>query len=235
MHHHDSQVFSLRCFSLQGCLLLLLACCISFVSAATLQYEKNEALQRSVEALQKEWAVIKYQVQDEDEQERRIAALSDQSKVVSEQYVAYAEPLIWQAIILSTQAGINGGLSALGFVKQAKDLLLKAEEIDVSALDGSVYTSLGSLYYQVPGWPIGFGSDKKARHYLQKAIQLSPNGIDSNYFYGDFLLDQGEYVKAIYVLNHALKASPRLDRPLADEGRKQEIQIALNRAKQKTN
>ena len=34
--------------------------------------------------------------------------------------------------------------------------------IDPKALDGSAYASLGSLFYQVPGWPIGFGDDKKA-------------------------------------------------------------------------
>ena len=52
-------------------------------------------------------------------------------------------------------------------------------------------TSLGTLYYKVPGWPIGFGSDKKAREYLAKALDLNPTGIDPNYFMGEFLFDAG--------------------------------------------
>jgi hypothetical protein len=56
--------------------------------------------------------------------------------------------------------------------------------IDPRALQGSAYTSLGSLYYQVPGWPIGFGDDKRAEAMLLKALEINPDGIDPNYFYG---------------------------------------------------
>ncbi len=41
--------------------------------------------------------------------------------------------------------------------------------IDGSVLQGSAYTSLGTLYYQVPGWPIGFGDDEKAEELLEQA------------------------------------------------------------------
>ena len=82
-----------------------------------------------------------------------------------------------------------------------------------AALDGSAYTSLGSLYYQVPGWPIGFGDDAKARELLQKALALNPEGIDPNYFMGDFLYRKGDYEAARQALARALKAPPRPDRP----------------------
>ena len=58
---------------------------------------------------------------------------------------------------------MHGGLGALSMVRKARDLLLDAEKIDPSTLQGSVYASLGSLYYQVPGWPVGFGDKKKER------------------------------------------------------------------------
>ena len=92
------------------------------------------------------------------------------------------------------------------------------------ALDGSAYTSLGSLYYQVPGWPIGFGDDKKARELIATALTLNPDGIDPNYFLGDFLYRQRDYDGARKALERALKAPPRPDRPLGDEGRRREIQ-----------
>ena len=104
-----------------------------------------------------------------------------------------AELHIWHGIVLSTWAGAKGGLGALGLVKQAKAELEKAIELDPAALDGSAYTSLASLYYQVPGWPIGFGDEDKAEALFKQALALNPDGIDPNYFHGDFLLRQKRY------------------------------------------
>ncbi len=82
----------------------------------------------------------------------------------------------------------------------------------------------------MPGWPIRFGDDDKARDYFTKALKLNPNGLDSNYFYGDFLLKQGQYEKAAKVLRHALDAAPRPDRPVADQGRRKQVEAALRKA-----
>lgn len=181
----------------------------------------------AVSNLQQEWAIVKYQTPDKDQQEDAMKALATKASQVSQTYPGQAEPLIWQAIIVSSEAGIDGGLSALSEVKEARDLLLKAKDINPNALNGSVYTSLGSLYYQVPGWPIGFGDKDKAKEYLQKALALNPDGIDPNYFYGDFLYETGSYAEAKTVLEHALLAPARPGRELADQGRKEEIQQLL--------
>ena len=94
---------------------------------------------------------------------------------------------------------------------------------DPEVLDGSAFTSLGSLYYKVPGWPIGFGDDDKAEEMLKKALAINPTGIDPNYFYGDFLAQDGRQSEAIVYLKKAQQAAPRSQRPLADKGRQQEI------------
>ena len=130
--------------------------------------------------------------------------------------------------MLSTYAGAKGGLGALGLVKQARASLEAALDIDPEALDGSAYTSLGSLYYQVPGWPLGFGDDGKARKYLQKSLAINPDGIDANYFFGDFLLDQGEPQRARIYLEKVLAAPDRPGRAVADQGRRAEAQARLN-------
>ena len=98
-------------------------------------------------------------------------------------------------------------------------------------LNGSIYTSLGSLYYQVPGWPIGFGNDDKAEKYLKKALALNPDGIDANFFYGDYLLEEGRYQEAVAALEKALHAPARPEREIADAGRRAEIQAKLKQAK----
>ena len=144
-----------------------------------------------------------------------------------------AEVLTWEAIILSTYAGVSGGLSALGYVEEAKEKLDKAKEINPNVLNGSIYTSLGSLYYQVPGWPVSFGDDDKAKENLNKALTINPNGIDPNYFYGDFLLSNGKYKEAINYFEKALKAPKRPGREIADKGRVIEIKNKLLEAKDK--
>lgn len=184
-------------------------------------------MEQDIAVLQNEWARIKYQLSDKERQLNAIHSLEEKAAKVSEKYPKKAEPIIWEGIILSTDAGIVKGLSALGKVKDARKLFEKALEINPKALDGSAYTSLGSLYYQVPGWPIGFGDDDMAEEYLKKALMMNPNGIDPNFFYGDFLAEDGREQEARVYLERALQAPDRPSRPLADAGRRQEIKAAL--------
>jgi Tfp pilus assembly protein PilF len=126
---------------------------------------------------------------------------------------------------------VKGGLGALGPAKEARAKFEAALAMDENALEGSAHTSLGTLYHKVPGFPIAFGSDKKARMHLEKALKISPNAIDPNYFYGEFLYDEGEYAQALKHLETALKAPPRPGREIADAGRQQEIKALIAKTK----
>ena len=92
---------------------------------------------------------------------------------------------------------------------------------------------MGSLYYQVPGWPIGFGDDKKATEFLKKGLAVNPDGIDPNFFYGDFLFRNGDLAGAEKVLRKALTAPARNNRKVADDGRRQEINQILGKIAEK--
>lgn len=190
-------------------------------------------MDQGVTALQTEWARIKYQISDKDAQLAALKNLETQAQEIAARYPQNAEPKIWEAIIVSTDAGIVNGLSALGKVKQAKALLEDALKEDPNALQGSAHTSLGSLYYKVPGWPIAFGSNDKAEEQLKQALRINPDGIDPNYFYGDFLLEDGRYSEAKTYLEHALSAPARPGREVADEGRRGEIKADLAKIAQK--
>lgn len=190
-----------------------------------------------VHALSKEWALAKYQT-PKAKRKAAFERLAQRANAISSANPVQAEPLVWEAIILASIAGELQGvakLKAMDFVTRSRDLLLKAKKINANALNGSVYTSLGSLYYQVPGWPLGFGSDKKAQSYLAKGLQLNPQGLDQNYFYGDFLMSQGDYTGAIKAFNQALAAPVIRERPVFDAGRRQEVRMALNQAKTQKN
>lgn len=182
---------------------------------------------QTLKTLQDEWALIKYQTPDEDSQEVAIANLAKKAGEAVKQFPASNEIKVWDAIILATKAGINGGLDALDDAEEAKSLLEQVEKVAPRTLDGSVYTSLGSLYFKVPGWPVGFGDNDKAEAYLKKAVALNPSGIDSNFFYGEFLLDQGKKPEAKAALEKALKAPAREGREVADAGRKAEAEALL--------
>jgi tetratricopeptide (TPR) repeat protein len=182
--------------------------------------------------IQKTWAKTNYQLQD-DEQEEQFEALlvsiDEQINLHPEQ----AEFWVWKGIIQSSFAGAKGGLGALSLAKKARKSLQKALALDDAALQGSAYTSLGTLYHKVPGWPLGFGDDDEAKLLLEKALKLNPEGIDPNYFYGEYLYDDKDYKGAMKHLKTALNAPQRVDRPLADSGRRTEIESLLAQVKKR--
>lgn len=180
----------------------------------------------TVEGLQKDWAVANYQLTG-DAQEMAFDVL-----VVKADSFLAVEPnsaglLIWRGIIKSSFAGVKGGLGALSLIKESKKDLEKALEINDKALSGSAYTSLGTLYFKAPGWPISFGDNEKAEVMLKQALAINPDGIDSNFFYAEFLKEQGNMVKAKEYLKKAKSAPQRPNRPVADKGRHQDIAKAL--------
>ncbi|EPY6886944.1 hypothetical protein ABLV87_23090 [Klebsiella sp. JB_Kp018] len=181
----------------------------------------------SLEDLQLAWSVCQYQTL-EARKENCFSSLSQKAHQASElKNNASAPLLIWSAIIDSSWAGAKGGLGALSLVKQARSNLEKAIDIDPSALQGSAWTSLGALYYQVPGWPVSFGDKEKANAMLKKALVINPEGIDPNYFYGDYLLKEKKTDDARRYLTKALNAPARPGREIADSGRRRDIERDL--------
>ena len=180
----------------------------------------------SVNQVRDRWAQINYQL-PKPQREAAFEELLHQSEKISQATPRDAAALIWEGIVLSSLAGEKGGMGALGLVKRARADFEAAIKLDASALDGAAYTSLGALYYQVPGWPLGFGDDAAARTMLRKGLAIDPDGIDANYFYADFLRDQKDWAGARAAFQKALAAPPRPGREVADAGRRQEAQTKL--------
>ncbi|WP_223162144.1 hypothetical protein [Salinicola halophyticus] len=176
--------------------------------------------------LQSRWANIQYQT-PEARRADAFEQLYQRAQALLKAQPKSAELHTWAGIIRGSQAGAEGGLSALSQVKEARAEFEQALSIDPTTLSGSAYTSLGTLYHQVPGWPISFGDDDKARQLLQKGLSLNPDGIDSNYFWADFLHDQGDDAQARQAIENAMAAAPRPGRETADAGRRQDIQALL--------
>ena len=173
-------------------------------------------------AFQQRWAEAQYQQQG-DAQEQALASLADEVRAASAARPDDLPLKTWAGIIVGSYAGAKGGLGALSLAEEAKADYEVVIAKDASVLKGSALTSLGVLYYKVPGWPLGFGDEERAAFMLQRGLNLNPEGIDSNYFYADFLVSQGKKEEAKSYLLKAKAAAPRPGREIADAGRQREI------------
>ncbi|MDN3575232.1 hypothetical protein QWZ03_00395 [Chitinimonas viridis] len=175
--------------------------------------------------LQTRWAEAQYSLSGEA-QEQAFARLVQETETVGTQDLPM---LTWKGIINSSYAGAKGGLGALKYAKEAKAAFEAVIARDPATLNGSALTSLGVLYYKVPGWPIAFGDDQKALALLKRGLAANPDGIDSNYFYAEYLLEQGDKAGARQYLTKARMAVPRPGRESADRGRQGEIASLLSK------
>ncbi|CAG9298144.1 tetratricopeptide repeat protein [Celerinatantimonas diazotrophica] len=198
-----------------------------FITLAAVCCSVQAATTLSLHQIQHQWAICQYQQPSKKDREKCFDTLVNENAQALKAHPQDEQLHVWMGINLSSQAGVKGGLGALSLVKKAKAQFEQVIKKAPNTLEGSAYTSLGVLYYQVPGWPIGFGSDKKAKKMLKKGLAMNPNGIDSNYFYADFLRDQGDKKAAKQYFEKALAAPKRPSRPLADAGRRKEILAKL--------
>ena len=186
-----------------------------------------DSMSQEVKAINDNWAHIAYEVKGSSTQTKALDKLAQQAALIVQKYPGKAEPLVWQGIVTSEQANRANFFHKLGLATKARDILAKAYSINPKAEDGGAAMSLGVLYYKVPGSPIGFGDDQKAKKLLKEALAVDPNGLDANYFYGDFLLDQGDKAGAKSYLQKALRAPHDPSRPAWDAGRRREVQALL--------
>ena len=90
---------------------------------------------------------------------------------------------------------------------------------------------------EVMGWDFrildGQGSVPARTSALTQAIALNPDGIDPNFFYGEFLLESDQPAEAIRYLERAVAAPPRPGRRVADAGRREEARQLLQKARER--
>ncbi|MFO0994996.1 MAG: tetratricopeptide repeat protein [Hyphomicrobiales bacterium] len=209
----------------------VLGTCLSISCLTTAQASSDHAtLDAELHKVELAWEHVKFQEDGAPQQFDDMAAIAKQAAEIAVRYPGRAEPLIWEGIATSEEAGLASMLHAMTYAKEAKQILERADGIDPSALDAGAPTCLGVLYYRVPGFPVGFGNTDKAREMLERAVAMAPDGMDANYFYADFLMSQKEYIAAEKVLKHALSLPIRQDRPIWDQSRRAVMRALLSKA-----
>lgn len=174
-----------------------------------------------------QWEQISFKTES-TARERQYAVLSEKvTQSINNNEAADAELLTWAGIVNASYAGAKGGLGALKLVKSAKSQLERALALDPNAGNGGAMTTLGTLYDQVPGWPIGFGNQKTAEKLLHQAAQEHPDNLVSQYFLGLYLLDHNKKPEAKAVFTHAVTLLPRTQAMLSDSARLDEMKELL--------
>jgi tetratricopeptide (TPR) repeat protein len=207
---------------------LLVALCSFFLASSVARAEPSA--DELANKLNDEWEVIFYTLPS-NRQAERFKELLPRIREMEAKYPNRAEPLIIEAVTLCTLVAAEWSFSALSDIEKASDLLMKSIELDPKAMEAAAYIALGNLYYRLPGWPISFGDDDKAREYLEAAVRLYPNEVDTNYFLGDYWLGEDEYEKALPYLEKAEKAVVRPQHSLSDKNTKEETHKALEAAR----
>ncbi len=180
----------------------------------------------TLDDLQQRWDMTNFELEGDAQVDAFEGLVSDVDTYKSA-HPREAEAWVWSGIIRSSYAGAKGGLGALSLAKEARRDFEAALELDADAMHGSAATSLGTLYFSVPGWPVGFGNDDKAEALLRQGLAVYPDGLDSNFFYAEFLRDQKRVTEARYYYERAMAAPDRAGREIADKGRRNQIKTVL--------
>lgn len=209
--------------------LTILGILIGTTAAASPERSELLALTHQIDA---EWAEAFYLAPDE-QKVPRLKNLLLRAQRLRERFPNQAEPMILEAILLCSLAGVDWGFNSLAQIERSRDLLVRSIDIDPKAMDAAAYITLGNFYFRLPGWPLSFGDDRQARQYLQSALVLSPDAVDSNYFMGDYLVDQGEYDAALPYLEKAERAPIRPYQRVSDIKLKEQLPALLKAARSK--
>lgn len=189
------------------------------------------AMDSALFSLASAWDHARYAISEDRAQFAALAPLAAEAEAIAGQFPASAAPVAWRGVIAATQAGATSGLDALGHAHTAKALLETAMEMRADhATQCMLFTTLGELYAQAPGFPLAFGDRRRAEQYLMRGVACDPLGVETNLYYGDFLVSEGRYREAVVVLSRALQAPPRPGREIGDSGARAEASASRARA-----
>ena len=153
----------------------------------------------------------------DEAQAKALEALAGELRELGERYPGQAEVLVWQGIVLASEARAKGGLSALGLAKEAREVLERAVALDAEGHRGSAYVTLGALYDRAPGWPLAFGDDAVAERMFEKALAIRPEGVDVHFHFASFLQEEGRLEEARTHLERAIEGHARPARSATDD------------------
>ena len=141
-------------------------------------------------------------LKDLEEQEEAHEANLAAAQAYLKQHESNAEAWMATAITRASYARTQG-MGAIGEMKKVRKEIEQAIELDSKVLDGYAHSFLGRLYFMLPAWPISYGSDKKAKIYIEESLRINDQTKENQFAYANFLSHQKQYQQA---KQHFLKA-----------------------------
>lgn len=116
----------------------------------------------------------------------------------------------WAACNLAVYGTLKGIMESVSSYSEIKERLAKVEKLEPDYFHGGVYRFNGRLIDQVPSsLRFAFGySLKDALQEYQRALKVEPRYIQTHFFYGEALLQNGEPEKARAVVAQGLGTAP---------------------------
>ena len=189
-----------------------------------------ENLKDSLKNIELEWAKVYYE-QPKQKQQAAYPVLLDKMQQLAKIDPNDAGVIYWTALIKASYAAHKNPVDALEAIHEVRDLLSKAIAINPKVMNGAAYVVLGTLYDKAPQWPIAFGDDDIAKKMLETALEISPNGVESNYFYGEFLLNHDDVQAASSYFKKVISVPVRSEQPYPDNQLKHKAEIMLGKIK----
>ncbi len=169
-------------------------------------------------AIGRAWDEARHGISDEPSQMVALRALESQIDALVENHPDDYRLRVWRGIVLAGQADVSNWGEALRLADRARRSLLS---VNPARLDPTTATeleiALGALYDQAPGFPVSFGDAVEAERHFRRAIAIDPAGLESNYYFADFLVRRRRYADAKAMLQRALQAALRPGRESGDK------------------
>lgn len=139
------------------------------------------------------------QAQLESDKERRVQLFENAIETADQALALNANDvrgLFWKAAAMGKVAEDSGIINALRMLRPMESMLLKVIELDEHYENAGAHRALGRMYHQLPGFPISFGSNRKALMHLKRAHELFPRDVITRAFYAELLYDSGRKAEA---------------------------------------
>lgn len=188
----------------------------------------------TVGQIESTWTQIRY-VLPKPEKAKAYRRLLAASNDLLQHHPNSIEAIYWQAMVKINLAEYENKLEALNIIHEVRGAFNQVIAINPNFKQGSAYVVLGTLYYKIPSWPIAYGDKHEAEKLLKKGLEINPDGIDSNYFYGDYLQSQNRFEEAQLYFNKAIAASASQGQNLGTAELQEQAKIGLGNAKQHKN
>ncbi len=202
---------------------------VALLALAALPSMANTAnIDAELQALIRAYDAALYDSANKDVRIKSFDALIQRAERLVQQHPTRGEPLVWKGLAQAEKSGAEGSLS---LVKQARKTLESAVAITPNAYAADAYSGLGSIYANVPGFPIGFGDKKKAREYFHKALAINAASMRVNVNYAQLLFKQDDYAGALKHATVAINAPPRAGREKADKAARETAESLIVKAK----